>query len=435
MQVSVESTGGLQRKLTVAVSEDIIDQAVQSRLQNLTRTAKIKGFRAGKVPMKVVKQHYGSKVRQEVLGEVLQSSFYEAVSKEKLRPAGNPSFDAQQAEPGKGLEYTAIFEVYPEIQLAELSGETIQKPAVEISEAELDAMIDNIRQQQVEWDVAEKPAAEGDRVTIDFKGTIDGEVFDGGEGQDMPVELGKGRMIKGFEDGLLGVNANDEKVLDLTFPDEYHAKDLAGKDVQFTVQVKKVESAKLPEVDAEFAKRLGVADGDIAKMRDDVKANMQRELDTSLKNKTKQIVMDKLLEVNNIEVPVALADTESQNLMNQMRNNLVNQGMKPEQVTLEPSMFKEQAERRVALGLLMSEIVNTQKMTADADKVRSFIQEVANSYEKPEEVLAWYYGDKQRLGEVESLVLEEQVVDWVLGQVSVEEQQQSFNELMYPEQK
>jgi len=435
MQVSVESTGGLQRKLTVAVSEDVIDQAVQSRLQNLTRTAKIKGFRAGKVPIKVVKQHYGSKVRQEVLGEVLQSSFYEAVSKEKLRPAGNPSFDAQQAEPGKGLEYTAVFEVYPEIRLAELSGETIQKPAVEISETELNAMIDNIRQQQVEWDVVDKPAAEGDRVTIDFKGMIDGEVFDGGEGQDMPVELGKGRMIKGFEDGLLGVNANDEKVLELTFPDEYHAQDLAGKDVQFVVQVKKVESAKLPEVDAEFAKRLGVADGDIAKMRDDVKANMQRELDTTLKNKTKQIVMDKLLEVNNIEVPVALADTESQNLMNQMRNNLVNQGMKPEQVTLEPSMFKAQAERRVALGLLMSEIVNSQKMTADADKVRSFVQDVANSYEKPEEVLAWYYGDKQRLGEVESLVLEEQVVDWVLGQVSVEEQKQSFNELMYPEQK
>jgi len=433
MQVSVESAGGLQRKLTVAVPEDTIEQAVQTRLQNMTRTVKIKGFRAGKVPLKVVKQHYGNQVRQEVLGEVIQSSFYEAVSREKLRPASSPSIDTQQADSGQGLEYTATFEVYPEIKLADIAGTKIEKTIAEIAESDLDEMIDTIRTQQIQWEVADKAADTGDQVTIDFKGMIDGEAFEGGTGQGMVVEIGKGRMIKGFEEGLLGLKLGDEKTLDLAFPEEYHAKDLAGKGVQFEIKVTKVEIAKLPEIDEDFAKKMGVADGDIEKMRADVKNNMQRELDARVKNSVKQAVMDKLLEINKIDIPAALIQQESEVLLKQMQNNLMQQGMQQDQLSMNASMFKEQAERRVALGLIMSEIVKQQEIKADADKVRQYIEEMASSYEKPDDVVKWYYGDKQRLAEVESVIMEEQIVDWILAQAAVEDKTVSFAKLMYPE--
>lgn len=433
MQVSVESAGGLQRKLTVAVPEDTIEQAVQTRLQNLTRTAKIKGFRAGKVPLKVVKQHYGQQVRQEVLGEVIQSSFYEAVSQEKLRPASSPSIDTQQIDDGQGLEYTATFEVYPEVQLADMSGAKIEKTVAEIGESDLDEMIDTIRKQQLQWEVVDKAAENGDQVTVDFKGIIDGEEFAGGTGENMTVEIGAGRMIKGFEDGLAGLKADDEKTLELKFPDDYHAKELAGKDVKFEIKVKKVESSKLPEIDEEFAKKMGVADGNIEKMRDDVKANMQRELDARLKNNVKQAVMDKLLELNKIDIPESLIQQESEVLLKQMQSNLMQQGMQQGQLKMEPSMFKDQAERRVALGLIMSEIVKQQSFVPDADKVRGFIEEMASGYEKPDDVVKWYYGDKQRLAEVESMVIEQQIVDWILEQAKVEDKTTSFKNIMYPE--
>ncbi|MDH5446297.1 MAG: trigger factor [Gammaproteobacteria bacterium] len=433
MQVSVESAGGLQRKLTIAVPEDTIEQAVQTRLQNLTRTAKIKGFRAGKVPLKVVKQHYGTQVRQEVVGEVIQSSFYEAVSQEKLRPASSPSIDAQKINDGEGLEYTATFEVYPEIELADISGAKIEKLIADISDADLDEMIDTIRKQQVQWDVVDKNAESGDQVVIDFKGKIDGEEFAGGSGENMTVEIGAGRMIKGFEDGLLGLKVDDEKTLDLAFPEEYHAKEIAGKDVQFDIKVKEVKASSLPPVDEEFAKKLGVADGNIEKMREDVKGNMQRELDARLQNSVKQAVMDQLLELNKIDIPSSLIEQESEVLLRQMQNNLMQQGMQQNQLAMEPSMFKDQAERRVALGLIMSEIVKQQNMKADADKVRAFIDEMASSYEKPDEVVKWYYNDKQRMAEVESMVIEQQIVDWVLEQAKVEDKTETFNKIMYPE--
>lgn len=433
MQVSVESAGGLQRKLTVAVPEDTIEQAVQTRLQNLTRTVKIKGFRAGKVPLKVVKQHYGKQVREEILGEVIQSSFYEAVSREKLRPASSPSINTRQAGDGQGLEYTATFEVYPEIDLADVSTATIEKSVSEIADSDLDEMIDTIRKQQIQWEATDKAAESGDQVTIDFKGIIDGEAFAGGTGQDMAVEIGKGRMIKGFEEGLLGLQIGDEKTLELTFPEEYHAKDLAGKDVKFEIKVKKVALAKLPEIDEEFARKMGVADGSVEKMREDVKNNMQRELDARLKNTLKQAVMDKLLELNKIDIPETLIQQESELLLKQMQSNLMQQGMQQNQLKMNASMFREQAERRVALGLIMSEIVKQLKIKAEADKVRHYIEDLASSYEKPDEVVKWYYSDRHRLAEVESIVMEEQIVDWVLARARVEEKAVSFKNLMYPE--
>ena len=433
MHVSVETADGLKRRMTVAVEEERIDKAVQGRLKDLSRTVKLKGFRKGKVPLKVVQQHYGAQVRQDVIGDVLQSSFYEAVEQEKLRPAGAPDFEPKTMEPGKGLEYVATFEVYPEIELADLSKETVIKPVVEITEEDVDAMIENIRRQHMTWEAVDRPAEEGDRVTVDFKGTIEGEPFEGGEGTDMEVVIGEGRLISGFEDGLMGVKAGDEKTLELTFPEDYHAKELAGKPVQFAIKVKKVEAPKLPEVDAEFAKQLGIEDGDLAKMREEIRANMQRELDSKLQGKIKEAVMEVLLGSHDFPVPEALVTQEAQALARQMQENFARQGLKAEDLKLEPAMFRDQAWRRVKLGLLMAEIVKANDLKVDPARVKAKVEEIAAPYEHPEEVVKWYYADPRRLGEVESLVFEEQVVDWVLEQAQVEEKPQTFNEIMNPE--
>jgi len=433
MQVSVETTNGLERRLTVTVEESRIDDAVQSRLKDMTKTVKLKGFRAGKVPLNVVKQHYGPQVRQEVVGEVLQSTFYEAVGQEKLRPAGAPKFEPKEMLPGKGLEYIAIFEVYPEVKLSSLDKQEIEQPVCEISDTDVDSMIENIRKQNVGWEVADKAAEEGDQLSIDFKGLIDGEVFEGGEGKDMTVEIGSGRMIAGFEDGLKGVSANDDLSLNLTFPEDYHAKQLAGKDVVFEVHVNTVSQAKLPEVDAEFAKKLGIESADMDKMREEILNNMKRELATKIKSRLKDGVMEALLEVNKIDVPESLIDSESEALANQMMQNLASQGMANNELNMPKEMFKEQAERRVKLGLLMSEIVKEHDIKVDADKVRAMIDDIARPYEHPEEVVKWYTSDKNRLAEVESLVFEEQVVDWVTGQAKIVEKTYNFEELMNPQ--
>lgn len=435
MQVSVETTNGLERRLTIAVEEDTIADAVQNKLKDLTRTVKMKGFRKGKVPLKVVQQQYGNQVRQEVIGDVLQSTFYEAVSQEKLRPAGMPTFDTKQMEPGKGLEYTATFEIYPEVAIADLSKQSIEKPVCEISDADVDNMIENIRKQNSEWESAERAAEDGDQVTVDFKGTIEGETFEGGEGKGMSVTIGQGRMIAGFEDGLKGARAGDDLTLDLTFPENYQAEHLAGKPVQFAIHVNSVEAPKLPNVDAEFAKKLGVADGDLAKMRDDIRQNMARELEAKIKGRLKEGVMNKLLAAHELDVPAALIDNESHALVNQMTQNLASQGMAQQDLKLDPAMFREQAERRVKLGLIMSQIVKEHELKVDAAKVKEMVESIAAPYEHPDEVVKWYYGDKQRLAEVESLVFEEQVVDWVMDQANVEEKAIEFNELMNPQPK
>lgn len=434
MQVSVEAPSALERRMTVAVDESRISEAVDARLQDMTKTVKLKGFRPGKVPLKVVKQQYGGQVRDEVLNEVVQSTFYEAISQEKLHPAGTPSFDSSKSEPGQGLEYTAVFEIYPEIKPAAIDNETIEKPVVEITEADIDNMIDRIRRQHITWEMADRAAKEGDQVKMDFKGTIDGEAFQGGEGKDMTVELGSGRMIKGFENGLVGAKAGDDVSLDLEFPEEYHAKEVAGKPVQFAVHINSVEEAVLPEVDAEFAKKMGVESGDIAKLRDDIKDNMEMELSKQIKTQVKEKVMDLLVSANKVDVPKSLIDNEAEALRNQMVQNLSSQGLAQNDLgAIDVSMFVEQAERRVALGLIMTEIVKENDIKVEADNVRAMVDEIARPYEKPEEVVKWYYGDKRRLAEVESLVLEEQVVDWVMSQAKVEEKTSTFDDLMNPE--
>jgi len=432
MQVSVENVSTLERRLTISVDAEQIDSAIQKELQNLSRRVKIKGFRAGKVPMKVVEQHYGQNVRMQVLQDVMQSSFYEAINQENLKPAGAPSFEPVNMGEGKGFEYKATFEVYPEIKVANFSQVTLEKPKCEINEADVDAMLETIRKQHMGWEPAERAAQADDKVTIDFTGTVDGEAFEGGSGTDMAVEIGKGRLIAGFEDGLIGLAAGDEKTLDLNFPDQYHKAELSGKPVQFAVKVKLVETPVLPPLDTEFAKRLGVEDGDLDKLRIEVRQNMQRELDSNLASLTKRAVMDKLLEVTPVDVPQALIDNQSRLLAQQMGANLERQGMAKEQTQLDPSLFATEAKRRVSLGLIMAEIVNRNNIKADEQAVRARVEAIAEPYEHAEEVVKWYYGDKQRLAEIESLEIESQVVDWVLEQANVTEKDLTFNEVMYP---
>lgn len=432
MQVSVENVGSLERCLTISVEAAQIDEKVQKELQSLSRRVKIKGFRAGKVPMKVVEQHYGRDVRNQVLKDVMQSSFYDAITQEKLRPAGAPNFEPVSMDAGKSLEYKATFEVYPEVSLTDFSSVSLEKPVCEINDSDVDAMLDTIRKQHTSWQVAERPAKADDKVKVDFNGTVDGEAFEGGSGTDMEVEIGKGRLIAGFEDGLIGLSTGDTKTLDLTFPDNYPKQDLAGKPVQFAITVKQVEEPVLPEVDAELAKKLGVEDGDLGKLRDEVKQNMQRELDNNLESLQKKAVMDKLLEVNPVDVPQALIESESQSLAQQMMANLQQQGMATGQSQLDPSLFEAEAKRRVGLGLIMSEIVKQNDIKADDEAVRTKVGAIAEPYEHADEVVKWYYADKRRLAEIESLVIESQVVDWLLGQTKVSEKNLTFNEVMYP---
>ena len=431
MQVSVESTSALERRLTINVDEEQIDSAVQKKLNQLKGSVKLQGFRAGKVPMKVIQQRYGPQARQEVLGEVMQSSFYEAITQEKLRPAGMPDFAPKDSDSGKGFEYTATFEIYPEVELSPLEKETIEKQVVEISESDIDDMLDTIRKQRVTWEETEKAVEQGDKAHIAFTGKIDNEPFEGGASDNMEVEIGKGQLIAGFEDGLVSMKVGDQKTLDLTFPEKYQKEELAGKPVQFDVTLNKVEQPKLAD-DEELCKMVGVEDGDMQKLRDEVKNNMQRELESTVRNNVKQAVMDKLIETHPIEIPQALIDSESQAIAQQMAQQFAQQG--GQMPDMDPSIFADQAKRRVSLGLILSEIVKKQEIKADQDAVRKRVEDIASPYEQPDQVVQWYYSDKNRLQEVESLVIEDQVVDWILTQAKVEEKTANFREVMYPKQ-
>ena len=434
MQVSVETTNGLERKITVAIDEEKIASVVDGRLQDMTKTVKIKGFRAGKVPLKIVKQQYEEQVRQEVVGDVLQSTLYEAIGQEKLNPAGQPRIDSLKSDPGQGMEYSALFEVYPEVKLGDLSNATIEKPVAEITDADVEEMLETVRGQHKEWQAVEREAKEGDQLNINFKGMIDGEVFPGGEGNDMAIELGSGRMIKGFEEGLVGAKAGDDVTLNVTFPDDYHAKELAGKPAQFETHINKVEEAKLPELDDAFATKLGIKDANVENMQKEIRTSMQQELDSRLNTQVKSAVMDVLISTNEFDVPKSLIESESEALKDQMAQNLQQQGMQDQGLKMEASMFADQAARRVKLGLIMSEIVKSEKMEADEDRVKKKIEEIAAPYEQPQQVIDWYMGDNQRLAEVKALVTEEQVVDWAMEKAKVVDKNMTFKEVMSPEQ-
>jgi trigger factor len=429
MQVSVEATSGLERRMTVQVPEERVEKEIEGRLQRLARTAKLKGFRPGKVPMNVVKSQYGAQVRQEVVGDVIQSSFYEAVVKENLRPAGLPTIEPKSLDAGKSIEYTATFEVMPEVTPASLKGVKLEKVSAEVTDADVDTMLETLRKQRTRWDAVERGAKDGDRVVIDFKGTIEAEEFKGNEGKQVPVVIGAKRMITGFEEGLVGTKAGQTLTLDLKFPEEYGYKEVAGKPVQFAVTVHRVEEPHLPELDDEFAKSFAVTEGGVEALRKEVRQNMERELEQAVIGRVKQSIMDKLIELNAIDLPKALIKQEAEQLAAQMRQNMHIPAGKSG-VNLDSAMFEDQARRRVGLGLVLSEIIKRNELKADPAKVREQVEKVASTYERPQDVINWYYADRNRLAEVESLVLENQVVEWALKEADVTETKSSFNDLM-----
>lgn len=435
MQVSVETTNGLERKITVAIEEERISDVVDGRLQDMTKTVKVKGFRQGKVPLKIVKQQYEQQVRQEVVGDVLQSTLYEAIGQEKLNPAGQPRIDSLKSDPGQGMEYTALFEIYPEVKLGDLSKETVEKPVAEISDKDIEEMLDTVRGQHKEWESVDRAAKEGDQLNINFKGMIDGELFPGGEANDMPIELGSGRMIKGFEEGLIGAKAGDDVNLSVTFPDDYHAKELAGKPAQFETHVNKVEEAKLPEINDDFAKKLGIKDASVENMHKEIKGSMQQELDSRLNTQLKSSVMDALVNAHDFDVPKPLIEDESEAIKKNMLENLKQQGMQDQGMQIDASMFADQAIRRVKLGLIMNEIVKSEDIKPDEERVKKKVEEIAAPYEQPQQVIEWYMGDKQRLAEVQALVTEEQIVDWAMEKAKVVDKSMTFKDIMSPEQK
>ena len=429
MQVSVESTSALERRLTIGVPAERIESEVTKRLQQTARRAKVPGFRPGKVPMSVIRQRYEDSARQEALGDLIQSSFYEAIVAEKLNPAGAPSVEPKVFEKGKDLEYVATFEIYPEIQVAGFEGITVERPQAEVSEADVDNMLDILRKQNTRFEAVERAAENGDQLNIDFVGKIEGEAFAGGSAKGTALVLGSGRMIPGFEDALVGAKAGEERVITPTFPEDYQNLELAGKTAEFTVTVNAVAAPVLPELNEQFFALFGASEGGLEGFRAEVRKNMERELRQAIKSKVKNQVMEGLLAANPVELPKALVANEVQRLRVQAVQQFGG-NIKPEQLPAE--LFEEQAKRRVSLGLIIAEVVKQAELKPDDARVRELIEEMASAYQEPEQVVAWYHKNEQQLGEVRSVVLEEQVVDTVLQKAKVTDKPVSYEEAVKP---
>ncbi len=435
MQVSIETTSGLERRMTVGIPAEQVESEVTKRLQQAAKTVRLNGFRKGKVPLKVVKQRFGAGVRQEVLGEFMSRSFYEAVQQEDVKPAGQPAIEPKEMEEGKDVEFIATFEVYPEVALGDTSGFEIEKLVAEVQDADVDNMIDVLRKQQATWKEVERAAATDDQVNIDFTGTKDGEEFEGGKAEGQNLVLGSGSMIPGFEDGIVGMKAGEEKVLSLSFPEDYHAEELKGAAVEFAVKVNAVSEQELPELNGEFFAKYGVESDDVEQFRADVRKNMERELKNAAKSKLKNQVMDKLVEAHEVELPKALVEGEIEALRNQMMQQFGGAQPNLDLKSLLPNeMFKEQAERRVSLGLIVGELVKAAEIKVDADRVREMVEEMASTYQDPEEVVNYYYSNRELLASVESVVLEDQVVDHILGGAKVTETASSYEDVIKPAQ-
>ncbi len=431
MQVSVEATSSLERQMTVTVPAERIDNDVNGRLKQTASQVRIDGFRPGKAPMKEIKRRYGKGVRQEVLGEIIQSSFYEAVTQEKVKPAGGPSIEAKNDKEGEDFQYVATFEVFPEIELADFSGVEVTRETAEVADSDVDTMIESLRKQQAVWSVVERAAADGDRVSIDFEGFKDGEAFAGGKAEGHELVLGSGAMIPGFEEGLIGLSAGDEKDLDITFPEQYHSEDLAGQAVVFKLKVNSVSASELPELNAELFSKFGIEEAELDGFKAEIRKNMQRELKQALRGKIKTQVMNGLVKVNSIAVPKALVSGE----VDRLRQQAVQQyggGAEMDASALPAELFTAQAEQRVSVGLLVAEVIQKNELTADADRVRAMVEEFAETYQEPQQVIDHYYGDKQQLAQIEALVLEEQVVDLLLEQAKVTDEAVSYEEALKP---
>jgi len=431
MHSNLEVLGSLERRIDLAVPMSAVETEVEARLKRLAKNVKAPGFRPGKVPMSHVSKMHGTGVRQEVLGESLQKSFYDAVNTHQLKVAGMPRFEPKDsAEDGSEIRFSATFEVYPEVKLGALASASLKRPAVTVEDANVDATLEILRKQRRDFAKVERASQTDDLVKFDFKGTLDGQPFEGGEAHDFVTVIGEGRMLKDFEDNLTGLSAGESRGFDMTFPANYQAAHLAGKTVHFDVAVKEVSEPKLPEVDAEFAKSLGVADGDTAKLREEVKANLEREVNRRVQARVKEAVMDILLGSAELELPKSLVGMEIERLRKQMLSDLQSRGTQIKEDLISADIFKDQAERRVRLGLIIAEIVQTNQLAARPEQVRALVDEYAQGYEDPQEVVQWYYQDPERLQQLESLALEDNVVAWVAGQVQVTDEPVKFDDLM-----
>ena len=429
MQVSVETTEGLGRRMTVELPKDRLDSEVQSRLQRLTRTVDIKGFRPGKVPMKIVQKRYGADVRNEVLNELLQSSFSDALRQENLHPAYEPTIEESSLEAQDSFKYTAVFEVMPEIQLADLADTTFEIPTAPIEDGDVDKMIDKLLTQTADWKEVDREAADGDRVRVDFTGTLNGEEFAGGKGDNLPITLGSGSMIEGFESGIVGAKAGESRTLNLSFPEDYHHNDVAGKEVQFAVTVNLIEESVPAELNDELFQRFGITEGGLDAFRAAIRDNMAREMQNNVDTRMKQAVMDKMLESNDFDVPNGLIEREAQALVEQTKQNM-QQSNPDSPVDLDHKVFMEQAERRVRLGMLIMETAKQRGVTASHEAITAEISRIASTYQDPTGVVEYFTKNQERLAEVENLVLEKEVVKWVLENAKQEETSVSFEELM-----
>ena len=423
MEVSVESTGTLGRRMTVEIAATQIEDQVAQRLQSLAKKVRLDGFRPGKVPVKVIKTRYGSQVRQEVLDEVLRQSLQDAIVQESLKLAGGPKIDNIAADPGQPLKFTAEFEVFPEVQLAPLAGVKIDKPSAEIKDEDIDNMIETFRKQRVNWNPVERAAQLDDQVTIDFEGTIGGEVFAGGSATDVDIQLGSKRMVEGFESQLVGVKAGETPVITVQFPENYPSKEVAGKEAQFAITVKSVAESQLPELDEEFIRSFGVEEGTIEALRSELRENMTRELDVTIKRKVKERVMDALLANNEVELPESLVEDQV--------NRMIEQAREQGQSALDPkdpearARYQESARKSVGLGLISSEIIQQNELTPDPAKVRETVTNIAASYEDPDQVLQWYYSNKEALSS-----MEDEVVECVLKEVEIVHVPTTFADIM-----
>lgn len=433
MQVSVETTSGLERRMKVIVPSAIVEDQILDRLKKAASSASIKGFRPGKVPMREIKRRFGSGIRQEVSGELIQAKYFEAVQQESLKPAGMPNFEDMVSESGKDLEFVAVFEVYPDITPPDFSELSIERPVAIITDSDLENTIEMLRKQQMKYEEVKRKAKLEDKLNLDFEGFVDGETFDGSKGEGVDLILGSNTMIPGFEDGLKGIKSGEDSALNLAFPDTYHVEELAGKEVEFKVKVNSISKPVLPELDDELFTGYGVKEGGLEEFKSEIRNNMERELKSAIKNSLKTAVMDALLATPAAELPGALIDME----INRMRQEAIQQFGGQNAAKIDPSilpaeMFNAQAERRVSLGLIMNEILQQESIEVDKDRVKESIEEMASSYEDSKQVVDWYYSNEQQLSQIENMVLEEQVVDLILEKARVTEVECSYEEAIKP---
>ena len=428
---TIETTQGLERRVSITIPADSVKSAVREELKRVAKNARVDGFRKGKVPPHIIEQRFGASVRNDVLNDLLPRYFFDLMFQEKVNLAGRPTFAVDSYEEGKDLQFTATFEVYPEVKLQGLENIKVEKPTVEITEADIDKMVDVLRKQQATWAETQDAAKAEDRVTLDFSGSIDGEEFEGGKASDFVLLMGQGRMIPGFEEGIVGHKAGEQFDINVTFPAEYHSENLKGKAAKFAVTLKKVEVMVLPELTDEFVSKFGPNSKTVADLRVEIKKNMERELKNALVSRVKNQVIDGLIEQNPLEVPAAAIEQEIEVLRNQAAQRF---GGNPQQAAQLPrELFEEQAKRRVQVGLLFSEVIASNELKADEARVKAMIEDIASAYEQPAEVIEYYNKNKELMNNIRNVVLEEQAVDAVLAKAQVTEKASSFDEIMNPQ--